>query len=113
MRLTLIVALLFVMAACATWRGIPESWHGRHNDELVAAWGPPHMQHVNADRSRVAAYTHQHQVSGFNPYAPYQTAVYACSVTFNIGSDGLILSSRVEGNLGGCNTLFRHKSKAP
>ena len=49
----------------------------------------------------------------FNPYAPYQTAVYECTVTFATDKTGRIVSSDVQGNLGGCNYLFRSKAPAP
>ena len=112
MRSIAVLALLF-LAACANWRGIPESWYGRPLDDLVKNWGPPGASHDFADGRRMIAYGDQHQVSGFNPYAPYQTAVYECTVTFTVDEAGIIVSSEVQGNLGGCNYLFRNKAPAP
>lgn len=83
MRVATLIALLF-LTACARWTGVSESWHGRSLDELVAYWGPPDNSYKYDNGSLVVTFKHQHQVSGFNPYAPYQSAVYKCTASFTM-----------------------------
>ncbi len=103
------IAVAMLLAGCTRAPEIANSWVGRHVDELVMAWGPPQGSHVFADLRRVISYGHQSQVSGFNPYAPYQTALYECRALFTVDQQGIIVASEVAGNIGGCNGLVRGK----
>jgi hypothetical protein len=109
------IALFLVVAisACTNWQQVAEGWQGRTLDELVARWGVPASTYQFADGRKAVAYGHSHAVSGFNPYAPYQTVVYECAATFTSDSHGVIIKSEVTGNIGGCNQLLKSKPKPP
>jgi hypothetical protein len=109
-----VILLLFIAtSACTNWQQVSEGWQGRTLDELVASWGVPASTYQFADGRKAVAYTHSHAVSGFNPYATYQTVVYQCAATFTSDSRGVIVKSEVSGNSGGCGQLLKSKPKPP
>ncbi len=97
------VAVLFAMlslVACAHWQQTADAWNGRSLDELILSWGPPESIYTAGDGRKVALFRHSRFYEGTQLY---------CNVSVNTNTSGVIVSSKVEGNMGGCNRFFGDK----
>ncbi|WP_432472066.1 hypothetical protein [Amphritea sp. HPY] len=114
MKILLMIGGALALAACANLGQTFAAWEGRHVDTLVAAWGPPAATHRMDDGQRILSYTAQqhYQVQGPGIEVPF-SGTYWCEVTYWVDPGGMITSSRLNGNLGGCNTLLRRKGLPP
>ena len=110
----LIAGLAGFAAGCTSWQATADSWAGQPLDDLVATWGPPASVYDFEDGRRSVSYTHQRTgiINTGNTVSPTMAVTYECAVTFMTDRRGLIVSSLVDGNLGGCNRLFRNKPAA-
>jgi hypothetical protein len=79
-------------------RTTADAWKGRKLDDLIARWGPPEKVHELTDGRKSVLFTHSRLV---------EATQYYCNVTINTDAGGTIVSSRINGNLGGCNRFFR------
>jgi len=95
-----VVGLLILISGCASWQATADSWKGRMVDELIVSWGPPASLHELGDGRKAVLFTHSRFVQGTQ---------YYCEVTFNTDPSGIIVSSKVDGNIGGCNRFFGSK----
>lgn len=108
-----ILLKLSLCFACADDRA--EAWIGRHLDDLIRAWGPPSASATlsygskivewSLDRSFKEPYRHSDGAGG--TYS--NTIRQHCRVRIEASPQNLITMAKVDGNLGGCNTLFRDK----
>jgi hypothetical protein len=106
------VLLLILLTGCVTSSGLTnrlEAWQGYNADELVRAWGPPTGQYTAKDGSQVFSYGSAHIASGNDWMVGSKTLVNEsdCVVTFQIGVDKRVQSSRWEGNKRKCNKVIR------
>ena len=101
--LALIVVTLF-SAGCGSWDKKADSWNGHNLDEVVSSWGPPATVYDMDNGSRSVVFSHSRINDGTQLY---------CNVTMNVDSAGVIKSSSVDGNIGGCNRFFGTKDAAP
>ena len=95
-----VVGLFILISGCASWQATADSWKGRMVDELIVSWGPPASLHELGDGRKAVLFTHSRFVQGTQ---------YYCDVTFNTDPSGIIVSSKVDGNIGGCNRFFGSK----
>lgn len=110
---------VLLVACMYDYAGIAKSWEGKPLDDLIFAWGPPSAMNELEDGRKVALYAHSRQGGGFvqlvgttNPTAVFHQATYECAVLFRADEHGIIASADGSGNIGGCNRLFRGKSRA-
>ena len=97
---TVLALVLLPLAACADWAGVSSSWQGRSLDQLVTVWGPPQAIYEMDDGRKAVSFAHQRFIAGTS---------YYCTATFNIDPANRIVSSSIDGNLGGCNRLVGNK----
>jgi len=88
------------LVACAHWQQTADAWNGRSLDELILSWGPPVSIYTASDGRKVASFRHSRLHGGSQLY---------CNVTVNTNISGVIVSSKVDGNVGGCNRFFAEK----
>jgi len=98
-RATAMFAILFLVG-CAHWQKTAESWNGHTLQELIAGWGPPESMYAMGDGRKVALFRHSRLDEGTQLY---------CNVIINTDASGVIISSKIEGNIGGCNRFFAEK----
>lgn len=98
-RAAMILGVLFLVA-CAHWQETADAWNGRNLDELILDWGPPESIYTAGDGRKVALFRHSRIHGGTQLY---------CNVSVNTNTSGVIVSSKVEGNMGGCNRFFGDK----
>lgn len=125
-RPLLLLAIVTLMGACASHSDTLKTWEGRHTDELVLSWGPPHSKATLSDGRVVWQYTNSgsHYVPGVTTQAPTTTTVYGprggaytaygtrsvtspgynishhCETKFVVGSASVIMGWSYRGN--GC-----------
>lgn len=92
-----VVVLSILISGCASWQATADAWRGRKLDDLIVSWGPPASVHQLGDGRKAVLFTHSRFVQGTQ---------YYCNVTFNTNPSGIIVSSKVDGNIGGCNRFF-------
>lgn len=95
-----ILFLALSAAGCASWQVTADAWKGRKLDELILSWGPPEKVHELEDGRKSVLFTHSRTI---------QATQYYCNVTMNTDSSGIIVSSKIDGNIGGCNRFFGTK----
>jgi len=95
-----IIALIVFVGGCASWQATADTWKGRKLDELIVSWGPPASVHQLEDGRKSVLFNHSRFVQGTQ---------YYCNVTFNTDPSDVILSSKIDGNIGGCNRFFGSK----
>jgi hypothetical protein len=104
------VALCF---ACADSRA--SAWIGHKLDDLIRAWGPPSASATLSDGSTVADWGYDARGGAFvHNYGNGNWSVspggsYHCVARITADKSGTITAAKVDGNLGGCNSLFRDK----
>jgi hypothetical protein len=114
----MMLALLLTLSlcfGCADDRA--ESWIGQKFDDLIRAWGPPTASATLTDNTKIAEWSLDRNVGGGHRYPDGSGGTWTsrpinqhCKVVVEArGSDGVIIKAKVDGNLGGCNTLFRDK----
>lgn len=116
MLLALVVQLSLCFG-CADDRAI--SWVGRTLDDLIRAWGPPSASATLSDGSKILEWSLDrsfkepvnHSDGAGGTYS--NTIRQQCRVRVEANSANVILTAKVDGNFGGCNTLFRDKPSAP
>lgn len=114
MRLAVVILVLLLTGACTNLNQAFEGWIGHHVDELVTQWGPPASTHEMRNGRRVLAYGAQRHFDVEGPGIPVPfSGTYWCEVTYITDSGGMILSTDVRGNRGGCVTLLKRKGKPP
>jgi hypothetical protein len=104
---------LAICFGCADERA--EAWIGRNLDDLIRAWGPPTAQATLTDGTKVVEWSIDRTVK--EPYrhsdgagGSYSGNIrHHCSVRMEVNRENIITSAKVDGNLAGCNALFRNK----
>lgn len=99
-RILLIACVALVAAGCASWQATADAWKGRKLDDLITSWGSPEKIHELNDGRKSVLFTHSRLI---------EATQYYCNVMINTDAAGIIVSSKVEGNIGGCNRFFRTK----
>ncbi len=102
-KFKIMTPLVLFLGGCASWQATADAWKGRQIDDLIYRWGPPAAVHQLADGRKTVSFEHSRIL---------QATQYYCIVTFNTDANGAIVSSTVDGNIGGCNRFFAIK-KAP
>lgn len=95
-----VVVLFILISGCASWQATADAWKGKKLDELIVSWGPPASVHELEDGRKAVLFTHSRFVQGTE---------YYCNVTLNTDPSDVIVSSKVDGNIGGCNRFFGSK----
>jgi len=95
-----VITLIVLVSGCASWQATADAWKGRKLDELIVSWGPPASVHQLHDGRKSVFFSHSRFVQGTQ---------YYCNVTFNTDESDVIVSSKVDGNIGGCNRYFGSK----
>lgn len=99
-RLFVLIAVACV--ACVDASGIAASWEGHRIDDLIFKWGPPSSVYDFSDGRQTVSFSHARLVSG---------TTYECTATFGSNAAGIIETSKIDGNIGGCNRMFQDKPK--
>ena len=101
-----ILLLAVTLSACAAFQAdeITNSWKGHPLDKMILSWGAPAQVYTVSDGQRTATFSHARFIDGTQ---------YFCNVTVGTDVAGIIKTTRVDGNLGGCNYFFADKSPAP
>ncbi len=102
-KFKIMTLLILFLVGCAHWQTTADAWKGKPIDELIYRWGPPASMYELGDGRKTATFKHSRV---------YQASTYYCIVTFNTDTNGVIQSSTIDGNIGGCNPFFTIK-KAP
>ncbi|MEQ1753509.1 MAG: hypothetical protein ABL973_05190 [Micropepsaceae bacterium] len=96
--------------------GRSQAWIGHNLDELIRAWGPPTSQAALSDGSKIVEWSLERTVGGSYRYPDGSGGTWRsspinqhCWVRMDVRADNIIAAAKVDGNLGGCNTLFRDK----
>jgi hypothetical protein len=95
-----------------------ESWVGHRLDDLIRAWGPPSASATLTDGSKIVDWSlnrtfrepYRHSDGAGGTYS--NNISQHCVVRIEANAQDIIVKAKVEGNLGGCNTLFRDKPAA-
>ncbi|MDR1044388.1 MAG: hypothetical protein LBP33_04615 [Candidatus Adiutrix sp.] len=102
----------------SAYRGLLESYRGRHIDRLVELWGPPQASHTFADGQKLYSFSRtrrqygsvqpviglgfgRRHVFGFGAYSPGGEAYvrdYSCETRVNTDRQGVILGFSYRGN---------------
>jgi hypothetical protein len=99
-KLLLVLLLSGLTAGCASYRETTNAWVGKRVDDLIYRWGPPSAMSELPDGRKVVTFSHSRFIDGTQ---------YYCNVTFRTDVSGTIVSSDIDGNLGGCNHFFANK----
>lgn len=84
--------------ASTTWQRTLAAWKGHKLDDMLVAWGAPDSLIRLDDGRRVATFGHSRLVDGTQ---------YFCRITVSTDASGVIVATRYDGNIGGCNYFFR------
>lgn len=95
-----VVMFSILISGCASWQATTDAWKGRKLDDLIVSWGPPASVHELQDGRKAVLFSHSRFLAGTQ---------YYCNVTFNTDPSGVIVSSKIDGNIGGCNRFFGDK----
>jgi len=97
-QIVLLSVIVLIGVGCASWQATVDAWKGRKLDDLILSWGPPEKIHEFDDGRKAVLFAHSRAV---------KATQYYCNVTVNTDPSGIIVSSKVDGNIGGCNRFFR------
>ena len=111
------LALLFKLSlcfACSDERAA--AWVGHNLDDLIRAWGPPTSSATLSDGAKIVEWSLERRTGGGQQYDDgsggkwtAQPVNLHCRVRVEANPKNVVTSAKVDGNLGGCNTLFRDK----
>jgi hypothetical protein len=92
-----------------------DAWVGKPLDDLMRAWGPPSAMATLSDGSKVAEWSYERQGPasihnyGYGNWGVTPGGTYHCVARITADVAGTITAAKVDGNFGGCNSLFRDK----
>ena len=110
----LTVAILALLGGCAGTGGVPATWHGRTEAELVGRWGAPAARYDQAGGGHYLIYrAKQPELTYHSGGSPSSLLVWRCVTSFRTDANGIIVSSDQEGSFGGCRRLVGQDLAAP
>jgi hypothetical protein len=95
-KLFFILVFVFFISSCATTenhRKLVDSWKGRHSDDLIIRWGPPHNSAALSRGGKILEYKHKRYLIIFD-----RPEKYWCVTRFVTDSQGIIVDCILEGN---------------
>ena len=104
MKKMLVLLCIVGLSGCAGFAGVPkqafDDWNGATMDEVIVIYGVPAREISLSNGGMIVEFRNSFWRKGVD---------YYCTIRFQFDHMGSVISKRQEGNLGGCNRLFKSR----